>query len=59
MNEKFIYVFSIEDRERLLKIGFTPIQQDDKQDVYVFENNPDLFDELEGITFCPTSVLRF
>lgn len=39
---KFIYVFAKETSNALIKQGFNLVKRDEKNKVYVFENNPNL-----------------
>lgn len=39
---KFIYVFAKETSDILIEQGFNLVKSDEKNKVYVFENNPNL-----------------
>ena len=51
--EKFLYVFSKEDRDLLIADGYTLLKSDDKNDLYVFVNqtnmNFDLIDPSDAM----------
>lgn len=38
-NAKFVYVFSVQDKELLLSLGYHLIKSDDRLDIYVFDNS--------------------
>lgn len=62
MNElgRFIYVFSIKDRDSLLSRGYEVIKSDELNNVYVFENNNQLnfsFDDEKFFVFSNTLTL--
>lgn len=62
MNElgRFIYVFSIKDRDSLLSRGYEVIKSDELNNVYVFENNNQLnfsFDDEKSFVFSNTLTL--
>lgn len=40
--KKFTYVFSKEDKERLLKAGYLLLKSDDRNGVYVFKASDEL-----------------
>jgi len=37
---KFIYTIHSEARDRLLKLGYVLLKQDERNNIYVFENKP-------------------
>lgn len=58
MNCSFIYVFSTEDRDKLLEKSYTILKADEKNNIYVFEHSDDEFEEL-GVTFVLSNTLTF
>ncbi len=46
MNGRFIYVFSEESRDRLIKLGFQQIKSDSAHGTFIFANDQAKFAEL-------------
>lgn len=59
MEEKFIYVFDKETRDKLLTNGFTMIASYEKKDTYVFANQNATKFDFSSITFLPSNKLTF
>lgn len=59
MEGKFIYVFSIEDYKKLLLMGYTPLQSDEKQNIYIFANQDNLVFSAEEIRCVRSDTLTF
>lgn len=38
MENKFIYVFSLQDRDKLIKLGYKLIRSDESKNIYTFSN---------------------
>ena len=59
MNKKFIYVFSEEDRDRLLRAGLQLIREDQKNRVYQFLIDGSATFSLENTQYMLTNRLDF
>ncbi len=58
-NNKFIYVFSEEERDKLLAMGLPLLKRDERTHTYIFENTSgDAFDESSAV-FVFSDVLTF
>lgn len=57
--EKFLYVFSKDNRDLLIAAGYTLLKSDDKNDLYVFVNQANLIFDLSDIYFVRSNVLTF
>lgn len=57
--EKFLYVFSKDNRDLLIAAGYTLLKSDDKNDLYVFVNQANLIFDLADINFVRSNVLTF
>lgn len=55
---KFIYVFSVADKNELLASGFTLLKADKENNIYVFLSNPHLFFS-DDIRVFQSSILTF
>ena len=59
MQSKFIYVFSTDARDQMLVANYRLLKSDDRQGVYVFENNnTQKFSKLE-ISYLLSDTLTF
>lgn len=56
---KFIYVFSENDCEKLLELGYKLLKLDDKNSIYVFANDADLHFALGEDDYILSDVLTF
>lgn len=57
--EKFIMVFSVEDRDKLIAAGFRMLAHNDKQNIYTFENSELKQFALKNMAYMPTNNLTF
>lgn len=57
--EKFVYVFSKEARDRLLKNGMTMIASYEKKDIYIFVNEESMNFALDGVDYLRSNKLTF
>ncbi len=59
--EKFIYVFSDENRDRLLACGCTLLKSDTKNQRYVFANDGSalMFDALTSMSYIKSDSITF
>ena len=56
---KFIYVFSEEDRDRLISQGYALIKSDVRQGTYVFENKDTMIFDLHSVKFVYSDTITF
>lgn len=56
---KFIYVFSTEDRDKLVKAGLTLLKEDTNNSIYVFGKNNSLTFALADVSYVETDTLTF
>ena len=56
---KFIYVFSVEDKNKLLSLGYSLIKSDENQDIYVFDNSGEFKFSSNDMNFVLTDTLTF
>lgn len=57
--EKFLYVFSKDNKDLLIAAGYTLLKSDDKNDLYVFVNQANLAFDLADMYFVRSNVLTF
>lgn len=57
--ERFIYVFSKQECDKLLALKYSLVKSDESKNIYIFENNPDLLFDLTQIDAVFSSVLTF
>lgn len=57
--EKFIYVFSRDDRDTLLEAHYTLLKSDEQDDIYVFANRADIAFALADISYIRSDTLTF
>lgn len=57
--EKFIYVFSKNDRDSLIAAGYALLKSDEKNDLYVFVNQANMTFDLVDVSFVWTDILTF
>lgn len=57
--EKFVYVFSIEARDKLIKDGFHLLKSDERKNVFVFANSQDKKFSLDGASCFLSNTLTF
>jgi len=58
-NAKFIYVFSVQDKELLQTLGYHLIKSDERLDIYVFGNTGTLRFSDSDIECVLTNTLTF
>lgn len=56
---KFIYVFSKDDRDVLLKVGFTLLKEDTRNSIYVFGKSNSLTFALTEVSYIESDTLTF
>lgn len=59
---KFIYVFSADDKERLIKAGFKLLKTNHKKPIYIFENacnDPQFEFDLSSFKYILSDTLTF
>ena len=59
MQDKFIYVFSDEDKDKLLSLGYTLLQSCEQQNMFVFQSNGDMNFLNGDIAFVLSNMLTF
>ena len=59
MKAKFIYVFSAEDKERMLSQGYELVRAEPNGKFYVFANKDDVHFENENMKFSYSNMLSF
>lgn len=59
MTEKFIYVFTRAARDRMVAAGYMLLKSDERNEVYVFENNPCLSFALLDVSAIKSNKLTF
>lgn len=57
--EKFIYVFSKEDRDALLRAGFSQLKNDENNNLFVFANQTNMNFDLLDMEFVRSNTLSF
>lgn len=57
--EKFIYVFSLDDKETLLTKGYNLLKSDELNHIYIFENKSDFCFSENNMKFVYSDVLTF
>lgn len=61
-NKKFIYVFNRKDADTLLSLGYTPIKEDSKHNMFIFlyaNENQQNFSLASEMIHCLTDTLMF
>lgn len=56
---KFLYVFSEKERDKLLELGYNLIKSDTECDIFVFENQDKLSFSQKTIKAAPSDTLTF
>lgn len=59
MTEKFIYVFSTDARDKMLAAGYKLLKSDERNETYIFENNPSLTFAYLNISTIKSNTLTF
>lgn len=57
--KNFIYVFRVEDRDKLLALGYRLLKSDDSQGMYIFENLGLVKFSINDMKFVLTDTLTF
>jgi hypothetical protein len=57
--KNFIYVFRVEDRDKLLALGYQLLKSDDSQGMYIFENLGLVKFSINDMKFVLTDTLTF
>ncbi len=55
----FIYVFSNDSRDKLLSAGFHMLKEDEKQEIFVFENPVNLKFAMPDVSYILSDTLTF
>lgn len=55
----FIYVFSTQDRDKLLSKNYNLLKSDERNNIYVFENNNQLVFDNADMKFVFSDTLTF
>lgn len=56
---RFLYVFTPQDRDKLLLQNYVLLKSDEAKNVYVFENSEELFFNCDEIDAVQTDILTF
>ena len=56
---KFIYVFSLDEKNKLQNAGFTLLKEDTNNSIYVFGMNNSLNFALADVSYVETDTLTF
>lgn len=56
---KFLYVFTQQDRDKLLLRDFVLLKSDETKKIYVFENSAEMHFDLTGINAVQSDILTF
>jgi len=56
---RFIYVFSSEARDKLIQLGYALLKHDKRNNIFIFENNPELKFTSKNIEFALSDTLTF
>lgn len=61
MQKKFIYIFSADDKEKMLKAGYELCDYDKANNIWIFANSDTIDFSLQnnGIEYCYSSVMTF
>lgn len=57
--KRFVYVFTINSRDRLLEKGHRMLQSDENNNIFIFENTEKLSGDLGGIIHLESNTLLF
>lgn len=58
-NSKFIYVFSADDKDKLVSFGYNLIKADERQNIYVFENSGTYLFNSDDMRFVLSDMLTY
>lgn len=56
---KFLYVFTQQDRDKLLLRNYVLLKSDKAKEIYIFENNDELYFDEQDINAIPSDILTF
>ena len=59
IDKKFIYVFSIDDKNKLLSLGYKLVKPNEDQKIYVFENTGEFKFSAYDTSFVLSDTLTF
>lgn len=59
MQDKFIYVFDIDTRDKLLSQNYQLLKSDINKNIFVFENKTDISFSMNGVQFVLSNILTF
>ena len=57
--ERFIYVFTVNSRDRLLEKGYRLLQSDESNNIFIFANTDKMSFDLGGIIHLASDTLLF
>jgi hypothetical protein len=57
--ERFIYVFTVNSRDRLLEKGYRLLQSDESNNIFIFANTDKMSFDLAGIIHLASDTLLF
>lgn len=57
--EHFLYVFSKQERDALISIGYALLKSDETNDIYIFENQNELRFNVDDIQAVQSDTLTF
>jgi len=56
---KFLYVFTQQDRDKLLLQNYALLKSDEAKYIYIFENNGELHFDMNSVVAVPSDILTF
>lgn len=59
MQDKFIYVFDIDTRDKLLSQNYQLLKSDINKNIFVFENKTDISFSMNDVQFVLSNILTF
>lgn len=59
MQDKFIYVFDINTRDKLLSQNYQLIKSDINKNIFIFENKTDISFSMNDVQFVLSNILTF
>ena len=57
--KKFIYVFTIDDKAKMLGAGYNLIKTDSRNNIFIFENDPESTFDLSKVIHIKSDVLTY
>ena len=58
MDKPFVYIFTEEDRDKMLENGYRLIKSDNQNNILIFENSDVRYEQL-GVTFILSNTLTY